>query len=138
MINEINVEETKKRLDNDEIVLVDVREKSEKNYADIGGIHIPLAEFADRYKELEEYKDNKDIVIYCRSGARSGQAAMFMKRNGFDNVFNMRGGINEWADKVNSDIKAYWEEEVFLILNSRDGLCRSAQRDEGYLPLSIY
>jgi len=46
-------------------------------------------------------------VIYCRSGARSGQAAMFMKRNGFDNVFNMRGGINEWADKVNSDIKAY-------------------------------
>lgn len=108
-MKDIKVEDLKQRLDNnDDLVLVDVRESSEKKVSDLGGIHIPLGQFADRYDELEKYKEEgKDVVIYCRSGGRSGQATMFLERNGYENVYNLRGGINEWATKVDDDMPTY-------------------------------
>jgi rhodanese-related sulfurtransferase len=55
---------------------------------------LPLATLPTR---LSEFSPDEKLVIICRSGARSAQACMFLKQQGFDNVFNLRGGMIGWA-----------------------------------------
>lgn len=104
---EISVQELKMKLDSKEnIVLVDVRESHEKAISDIGGQLIPLSRFETDYVKLESQKD-AEIVLYCRSGGRSGQAAGFLVSKGFTNVTNVLGGINKWAFEIDSNISTY-------------------------------
>jgi len=75
-------------------VLVDVREKSEWDFGHIEGAkHIPLGQLAGRMKELDP---RLPTVTYCRSGARSSQAASIMKKAGFTDVRNLSGGMIAW------------------------------------------
>tara|TARA_B100000941_G_scaffold271852_1_gene230904 strand:- start:211 stop:579 length:369 start_codon:yes stop_codon:yes gene_type:complete len=59
---------------------------------------IPLQEIEKRLSELNDYKD-KIIIVYCRSGNRSGKATKILKENGFDAI-NLIGGINSWEGDI--------------------------------------
>lgn len=90
---DITVEELKERLDKGEdLNFYDVREEHEFEEDNLGAKLIPLAELPDHLDELEPLKD-EEIIIHCRSGARSGKAARFLESQGFSNVRNVLGGI---------------------------------------------
>lgn len=75
--------------------IIDVREMSEIKGGTIpGAIPMPLATVPLRLAELEPHEE---VVMICRSGARSAQACMFMQQRGFKNVYNLRGGMFAWA-----------------------------------------
>lgn len=104
---EISVQQLKQIIDSKEpIVLVDVREAHEKAISDIGGQLIPLSRFETDYAKLEPQKE-QSIVLYCRSGGRSGQAANFLVSKGFKNVTNVLGGINKWAAEIDTKLPTY-------------------------------
>lgn len=75
--------------------IIDVREMSEIQAGTIpGAIPMPLATVPLR---LSEFEPQEEVVLICRSGARSAQACMFMQQQGFQNVYNLRGGMFAWA-----------------------------------------
>lgn len=77
-------------------VILDVREDKEYQSGHImGSIHIPLSSLSSRVSELKKYKDN-NVVLGCRSGSRSGRACGILKKNGFEKVHNLRGGVLAW------------------------------------------
>ena len=95
--NTINARGLKTRLEQkDDIYLLDVRQPEEHRQANINNSAlIPLGELQSRIKELEPYKD-KEIIVYCRSGARSAQACSILNQNGF-NATNLEGGMIAWS-----------------------------------------
>lgn len=101
-MNTTTVEELKSRLDSGEkIHLLDVREDHERAEFNIGGIHIPIGKIQTmQTEEIEPWK-NEEVVIYCRSGNRSGMSAMFLEQMGFTNVTNLVGGMLAWREKFN-------------------------------------
>lgn len=107
-IPEISVTELKERLDAGEVpVLVDVREYYEADIADlpeVGQLRIPMAEIMQR---MEEMDPESELVLYCRSGARSDRAVRTLMRHGYSRIFNLKGGILAWGREVDPDIPAY-------------------------------
>jgi rhodanese-related sulfurtransferase len=99
-MDNITVEELKKRLDaGEKLHIVDVREPHEKVEFDIGGVLIPLGQIQSmQIDEIEDLKD-QEVILYCRSGNRSGQACMFLDAMGFKNTRNLVGGILAWQEK---------------------------------------
>ena len=99
-MNTITPEEVKARLDaGEKLNLVDVREPSENAAFNIGGILCPLGKIKDfDIDELEALKD-QEVILYCRSGNRSGQAAMMLQTMGFSNPTNLVGGMLAWQEK---------------------------------------
>ena len=99
----ITAEEIKKRLDaGEQLNLVDVREPFENAEFNIGGKLISLGKIKNMETgEIEELKD-KEIIIYCRSGNRSGQACLFLEPLGFKNVKNLVGGMLNWREKFDA------------------------------------
>ena len=97
-MEDISVSELKKRLDADEkdFIFIDVREPYEYAEFNLGAQLIPLGIIVQAASG--ELADNKDaeIIVHCRSGARSGQAKMFMMQMGFTNVRNLEGGVLAW------------------------------------------
>ena len=93
----ITVHELKERLSKGEkLNLVDVREPSEHSDFNIGGELIPLGRIqAMDVDELEELKD-QELILYCRSGNRSGQACQILEMMGFRNTKNLAGGMLAW------------------------------------------
>ena len=100
-MDNITVEELKKRLDaGEKLNIVDVREPHEKADFDIGGVLIPLGQIQSmQIDEIEDLKD-KEVILYCRSGNRSGQACMFLDAMGFKNTRNLMGGMLAWQEKI--------------------------------------
>ena len=95
---DITTEELKEKLDNKEdFVFIDVREQHEFDEYNIGAKLIPLATLPDALNELDEFKD-KEIVIHCRSGARSANAKGYLIQMGYKNVRNLLGGVLRWID----------------------------------------
>lgn len=97
----ITAEALKQRMDNGEALnLVDVREPHEHADFNIGGILKPLGEVrAMQIDEIEDLKD-KEVIVYCKSGNRSGQAAMLLETMGFSNVVNLAGGMMRWQEVI--------------------------------------
>ena len=93
----IKVAELKQRLANgDDLVLLDVRQPDEHKQANIkNSILIPLGDLQQRIAELEPVK-GKEIIVYCRSGARSAHACTVLSKEGF-NVANLEGGMMAWS-----------------------------------------
>ncbi len=90
---DITVQELKDRLEKGEAFnFYDVREEQEYEDDNLGATLIPLGDLPDHLDELEPLKD-EEIVIHCRSGARSGNAQKYLQANGFTNVRNVTGGI---------------------------------------------
>lgn len=96
----ITPEEVKQRLDaGEKLTLVDVRESYEHDAFNIGGILVPLGKVKEYdTNEIDHLKD-EEIILYCRSGNRSGQAAMILETMGFSNVKNLVGGMLAWQEK---------------------------------------
>ena len=99
----ISVEELKKRLDaGEKLNIVDVREPHEHTEFNIGGILYPLGKVQTmQVDELEDFKD-QEVIVYCRSGNRSGQACMILDTLGFKNTKNLTGGMLAWQEKIKS------------------------------------
>lgn len=101
---DITVEELKERLDNgEELHFYDVREEHEYEEDNLGAILIPLGELTDHLDELAALKD-EEIIIHCRSGARSGKAVNFLKSQGFTNPRNVIGGILAFRELEESEL----------------------------------
>ncbi|MDH3197160.1 MAG: molybdopterin-synthase adenylyltransferase MoeB [Candidatus Krumholzibacteria bacterium] len=101
----ITVTELKRWLDaGDEVFVLDVREPHERDICHIGGALIPMRQIPARASELDSARD---IVVYCRTGARSGQVVEFLRRAGFSRVWNLRGGIHAWSDEVDPTVAKY-------------------------------
>ena len=96
----ITVDEVKRRIDaGEELHLVDVREPFENAEFNIGGILLPLGMIRSmQTDEIDDLKD-EEVILYCRTGNRSGQAAMFLESMGFTNTKNLVGGVVAWQEK---------------------------------------
>ena len=96
----ITVEEVKKRLEaGDKINLIDVREPQENAEFNIGGTLVPLGKIQSmQIDDLEDLK-SEEIICYCRSGNRSGQACLILDMLGFKNTKNLGGGMLAWQEK---------------------------------------
>ncbi|HEX3942068.1 MAG TPA: molybdopterin-synthase adenylyltransferase MoeB [Acidobacteriaceae bacterium] len=104
-IPQISVTEFKTQRDaGKDYFLLDVREPYEYRIANLGGHLIPLGELRQRVSELDP---SREIVVQCRSGARSQQAAEFLQQTGFKKVQNLAGGILAWSDKVDPTVQKY-------------------------------
>ncbi|MBI3111797.1 MAG: molybdopterin-synthase adenylyltransferase MoeB [Ignavibacteriales bacterium] len=102
---EITVEEFKRKLDDGEDVFVlDVREPHEYEIVNIGGMLIPLGELPNRVRELDSARS---IVVHCHVGGRSRRAVEFLREIGFRKARNLAGGIDKWAEKVDTSLARY-------------------------------
>ncbi|MHA8062168.1 rhodanese-like domain-containing protein [Aquirufa beregesia] len=93
---DITVEELKERMDkNEAMYIIDVREENEYDEFNIGAQLIPLGELPERLDEIKADKD-AEIIVHCRSGARSGRAQQYLSSEGYGNVRNLVGGMLAW------------------------------------------
>lgn len=85
-------------MNNEEVVLLDVREPSETAGGKIAkAIQIPVSSISKRIGELDKHK-NKTVLVYCKTGARSAMACKELSKNGFDKVYSLKGGMMAWQD----------------------------------------
>jgi len=98
----ITPEEVKRRLDaGEQLNLVDVREPYENAEFNIGGKLVPIGKIQNQQiEEIEDLK-NEEVILYCRSGNRSGISAMVLDQLGFTNTKNLVGGMLSWQQKFN-------------------------------------
>lgn len=105
---DVGATELSERLASDEPpYLLDVRQPHEweiVNLETAGAVLIPLGELEDR---MDEVPTDREIVVYCRTGARSASAAQMLAEEGFTGVFNLVGGIHAWADEVDPSLPKY-------------------------------
>lgn len=95
-MEDITIEELKERMGNNEaLYIIDVREEHEFDEFNIGAQLIPLGELPERLDEIEADKD-AEIIVHCRSGARSGRAKEYLSSEGYSNVRNLIGGMLAW------------------------------------------
>ena len=104
-IPQITVKEFKARRDaGDDIFLLDVREPYEYQIAQIGGTLIPQNDVPNRLVEIPR---DREIVVQCRSGARSQRIAELLKQSGYTQVVNLAGGILAWSDEIDPTVQKY-------------------------------
>ncbi len=96
----ITAEEVKNRLDaGEQLNLIDVREPRENAEFNIGGILLPLGKIQNmNIDEIEDLRE-KEVICYCRSGNRSGQACLILDTLGFAKTKNLSGGMLAWQEK---------------------------------------
>ena len=90
--------------ENVDFQLVDVREPYEYDIANLGGTLIPLSILHENTGKISK---NKQVVVHCKSGARSAKAVAILHDLGFTNIFNLQGGIVEYADKIDYSLAKY-------------------------------
>ena len=108
--NEVTVKELKKMKDNQEdFVLLDVREKKEWNTCKIDGAKLlPLSEIkAGNINELKKLKKDENIILYCHKGRRSAEALRILRNRGYKNLRNLTGGIDAWAKEIDLKVPIY-------------------------------
>ncbi len=95
----ITAEEVKARAAaGEKLNIIDVREPNENAEFNIGGTLVPLGQIQTmQVDDLEQYKD-EELIVYCRSGNRSGQACLILETLGFKNVRNLTGGMLNWRE----------------------------------------
>ncbi len=104
-IPQMTVKELKRRLDaGEDVQLIDVREPYEFQIAQIGGKLIPQNDVPQRLAEIDR---NREVVVHCRSGARSQKIAEFLKQSGYAQVSNLAGGILAWSDEIDPRVQKY-------------------------------
>ena len=105
MIQDLTPKEFRDCLVDDEVTLVDVREKWEFDICQIkGAILIPMGEITENYVNLNK---NKKIALYCHSGIRSMHVADFLLSKGFQSLVNLQGGIDAWAQEIDTTVERY-------------------------------
>ena len=95
-VKEVETLEATQLINHRDAVILDVREDKEFVTGHLPNAkHIPLGQLVARLKDVEKFK-KKPIVVNCRSGARSATACGILRKNGFEEVYNLKGGINAW------------------------------------------
>jgi rhodanese-related sulfurtransferase len=90
---------------NPNIVLIDVRESWEYSVVSIkDSIHIPISEIQNR---MHDFKEEQTIVFICHHGIRSRMVGNYFQQNDFENIINLRGGIDSWAKTVDNKMAVY-------------------------------
>lgn len=104
-MKEITVTDLKSKIDSQEdIQLIDIREAYEQDICSIGGELIPMGEIMG---SLDKISKEKPVVVHCRSGKRSAAIIMHLETMGFENLYNLKGGILAWSDEIDSSIPKY-------------------------------
>jgi adenylyltransferase/sulfurtransferase len=105
MIPTMSVRELKQKLNDNNLVIVDVREPFEYDIARIDGAKLlPLGELPNR---LDEIPRDKKLVVMCKSGQRSANATIYLQKQGFSDVHNLEGGITAWATEIDPEMTRY-------------------------------
>ncbi|MBL7978943.1 MAG: rhodanese-like domain-containing protein [Bacteroidetes Order II. Incertae sedis bacterium] len=103
---DITVQELKKRMDAGEaLTIIDVREPDEYEAANIGATLVPLSSLTD-LTVFEPFKE-QELIVHCRSGARSGRVVQMLKQAGFNNPRNLIGGMLAWAAEIDPNMNVY-------------------------------
>jgi rhodanese-related sulfurtransferase len=58
-------------------------------------------------RSFEQVPKDRELVVYCRSGARSGNAVVFLRQMGYEKAVSLAGGINAWAERIDSSMRKY-------------------------------
>jgi sulfur-carrier protein adenylyltransferase/sulfurtransferase len=104
-VPEISVKELKERLDNGEgLSVLDVREPHEYEVANMGARLIPLNELPERLAELDK---DAPLAVHCKTGGRSARAVRLLQEAGFQNAFNVEGGITAWSEAIDPSVPKY-------------------------------
>ena len=103
---EISPQELKQKLDeNESLFLLDVREQSEYDIVHIeGALLVPLNTLPH---QIDSLPSDQEIVVYCHHGQRSLYATAYLHQNGFTDVKNLTGGIDQWAAEIDPTLKRY-------------------------------
>ena len=102
---DITVTELAERVKTNHLKLIDVREPHELEISRLpNATNIPLGQLAARLSELDSAED---MVLFCKSGARSTRALELLTSAGFKKVKNLKGGINAWAKEVDKSLPIY-------------------------------
>ncbi len=114
MFPEITVDELSEKLKSEEeFILLDVRERHELNFARLTDRRLDVTPMSRLAREgtnaLSESAKSQDAALYvlCHHGNRSGQVTAWLAQQGWKNVFNVRGGIDEYARKVDHSVGIY-------------------------------
>jgi molybdopterin/thiamine biosynthesis adenylyltransferase/rhodanese-related sulfurtransferase len=105
-MKEVTVQELKELKDKGaHFQLIDVREPHEVDICEIGGELIPQADIP---LNVDKISRDKQVIIHCRSGARSGNMVKWLETNhGFTNLYNLKGGILAWAKEIDTTMPTY-------------------------------
>ena len=104
-IKEITVQELKQKLeDKEDFQLIDVRDKHEYDFVNIGGELIPVNKILDNIAKVSK---DKPVILYCKTGVRSAKAIRALEEKGFINLFNLKGGIVAYAKEVDQSLPVY-------------------------------
>ena len=106
MIEAISPSELRDKLQDEQLLLLDVREADEYVRCHIeGSVHIPLSEISH---QLNDLVGTKQIAIICHHGIRSMQVAQLLADTGrYDKIFNLSGGIDAWASEIDPEMPRY-------------------------------
>jgi rhodanese-related sulfurtransferase len=97
-LNTVTPGQTVMLLNRQNALIVDVRDAGELESGKIAdALHIPLAELSDRMGELGKNK-SRPLVLVCASGSRSGKGVALLRKAGYEQAFNLDGGIKAWKD----------------------------------------
>jgi len=102
----ISVDELQSRIaGGEDLFLLDVREADEREISVLHDqMHIPMGDVLVR---MEEIPKDRVVIVYCRTGGRSGKVIEALEQAGFTQLFNLEGGINEYARKIDSSLQTY-------------------------------
>jgi adenylyltransferase/sulfurtransferase len=107
-IPEISVTELKQKLDNGEnINVLDVRENHEYEVANLGENVTRLIPVGELPEHIDELDKSENFAVHCKTGARSARAVQLLQEAGFENVYNVKGGITAWSEEIDPDVPKY-------------------------------
>jgi adenylyltransferase/sulfurtransferase len=105
-MKEVTAQELKKMMDsNADFQLIDVREPHEYDICNLNGELIPMSDIPN---SVDKIARDKQVVLHCRSGKRSGDMLLWLEKNhGFTNLYNLKGGVLAWARDVDPEFPTY-------------------------------
>jgi sulfur-carrier protein adenylyltransferase/sulfurtransferase len=105
-MKEVTVQELKKLMDSKaDFQLIDVREPHEYDICNLEGELIPMSDIPGNVDKIAK---DKQVVLHCRSGKRSGDMLLWLEKNhGFTNLYNLKGGILAWAREIDPEFPTY-------------------------------
>ena len=105
-MKEVTVQELKKLMDsNADFQLIDVREPHEYDICHLNGELIPMSDIPHNVDKISK---DKQVVLHCRSGKRSGDMLLWLEKNhGFNNLYNLKGGVLAWAKEIDPEFPTY-------------------------------
>ncbi|MCC6582157.1 MAG: molybdopterin-synthase adenylyltransferase MoeB [Chitinophagales bacterium] len=104
-VKEITVQELKQKMDaKEDFQLIDVREKHEYDFVNLGAELIPLNAVLDN---VHKFSKDKQVIVHCKGGVRSAKAIQALEEKGFTNLYNLKGGIVAYAKEVDENLPVY-------------------------------